>query len=42
LEPDMTCGLLCRGNNKEFCGGSSVLNVYEAGTTKRTFGYDPS
>ena len=29
LEPNSTCNMLCSGNNKEYCGGSSLLNVYE-------------
>jgi hypothetical protein len=32
LESDVghsTCNMLCKGNNKEYCGAGSLLNVYE-------------
>jgi hypothetical protein len=29
IEPASSCNMLCTGNNKEFCGGSSLLNLYE-------------
>jgi hypothetical protein len=36
-EPDSDCNMLCRGNDKEYCGGSSLLNIYEYSTlAKRT------
>jgi hypothetical protein len=37
VEPASNCGMLCTGNNKEFCGGSGLLNVYEyqASTVKK-------
>ena len=28
-----SCSMVCSGNRKEFCGGSSVLNVYEYNAT---------
>ncbi|KAF4632511.1 hypothetical protein G7Y89_g5614 [Cudoniella acicularis] len=36
LEPDGTCATLCRGNDKEFCGGNSVLDVYNFSPGKKT------
>jgi len=47
LEPDGTCAALRCGNSKEFCGGNSVLDVYEfspgkkmrRGVARRSFGY---
>jgi hypothetical protein len=29
VEPASSCDMLCVGNDKEYCGGSSLLNVYE-------------
>ena len=32
LEPDVghaDCNMLCKGNDKEYCGAGSLLNVYE-------------
>jgi hypothetical protein len=29
IVPQSNCNMLCRGNNKEFCGGSLTLNVYK-------------
>lgn len=28
-----SCNMLCTGNSKEYCGGSSVLNVYAYNAT---------
>ena len=36
LEPDIShaqCNMLCKGNNKEYCGAGSLLNVYEYNST---------
>lgn len=30
---DSSCNKLCTGNNKEWCGGSSLLNVYGQAST---------
>jgi hypothetical protein len=28
LQPASSCNMLCKGNNKEFCGAGGMLNVY--------------